>query len=161
MVRFTSPQSRLSHHAASLPAVISAAIASLQDELHQSHSQVDVELDPSLATVLCPPSLDDTLNQLLRNVISRSAQCGGELSISACRTNRGVEIEIADSSPSVDDLPRNAFSRCTMRAAVGMRGHRLNSIQQSGFDVYHTRCPQGGQAWILVLTSRNSLARVA
>ena len=161
MVRFTSPQSPLNHHAASLPTVISAAIASLQDELHQSQTQVDVDVDPSLATVLCPLSFDDTLTQLLRNAISRSEQCAGELSISACRTNRGVEIEIADSSPSVDDLPRNAFSRCTMRATVGMRGHRLNSRQQSGFDVYHTRCAQGGQAWTLVLTLRNALARVA
>ena len=161
MVRFTSNPSRRIPHALSVPAVIAAAIASLEVELHQSQSQIDVDLDPSLATVLCPTGFDETVQRLLHNSISRSSQFGAELSISACRTQRGIEIEIADSSPPVDDLPRSAFSRCPTHASVGMRGQWLNTNLPSGLDVYHTRCPQGGQAWTLVLSSRNSLVRAA
>lgn len=161
MVRFTSSQSRLIQHALSVPAVIAAAIASLEVELIQSQTQVDVDLDASLATVLCPTGFDETFKRLLYNSISRGSQFGGELSISACRTQRGIEIEIADSSLVVDDLPRNAFSRCPTHASGGLRGQRLNTNLPPAFDIYHTRCPQGGQAWTLVLSSRNSLVRAA
>ena len=161
MVKFNSNHSRPMQHGLAVPAVIAAAIASLQVELHQSQTQVDVDLDASLATALCPAGFDETLKRLLHNSISRSSQFGAELSISACRTQRGIEIEIADSSPLVDDLPRNAFSRCPTHASVGWRGQRLNTNLPSGVDIYHTRCPQGGQAWTLVLSSRNSLIRAA
>ncbi len=160
MVKLTSSQSRFNPQTASVRRAIEAAIASQEADLHECQIRIDVDLDSCLAMVRCPANLVDALKRLLHNAIDRSPQ-HSELSISACRTNRGIEIEIADSNPQVDDTPRNAFSRCRPPDTHGMPGQRMSATTPSGFDLYRTRCPQGGQAWTLVLTPRQSLVRAA
>lgn len=132
-----------------------AAIALAKPQLRDLRIQLELELDPKLPEVHDNCNLQLIVNRLIQTALSRSPM-EGELQISVYQTNRGVEIEVADSSPT-DNLPINAFSRNWERHIGGNDGESADTVPY--LEMYHTRCPQGGQAWTLVLAPRKTCLR--
>ncbi len=160
MVRFTNSTAPETSQSPALNDMLQTAIDNLADELRELHIHVDVEVDASLAKISYPSSIENALSSLLSRAIA-GIPIGSEMSVSACRTNRGVEIEIANGSPLLNDGPANAFSRCVWRESNGDLASRMQPVTAAGCELYHTRCPQGGQAWTLVLVSRMIAVRAA
>lgn len=134
-------------------------------DLHQADLQemcigVECEVDQPVGDLQCQALVEDCLMEILQTAIARSTQ-GSQLTISAFRTVRGVEIEIADAESVTDDLPTNAFSRCQGWSLRMRREGRQPWANSASPDVYHTRCPQGGQAWTLVMKPRMAQVRAA
>ena len=129
-------------------------------DLQELRISVECDLDWQVAELPCQFLVEDCLGELLQTAIARSTM-DSQLTISACRTLRGVEIEIADADSVTDDLPTNAFSRCQRWTLRMRRESPLRWANSALPDVYHTRCPQGGQAWTLVMTPRVAQARAA
>lgn len=161
MVQFNRSRSpRVSPPTTSVTQLIYAALASQDEYLQELQLEIDVNVDPAIATVICDASLAQIVRDLLRDAIVRSpSQC--ELSISACRTHRGIEIEIADSTSDDEGVPYNAFSRCPPQTLGGLSSRLGSGAVREGWELYRTRCPQGGQAWTVVLSSRQKRVRAA
>ncbi len=70
---------------------------------------------------------------------------GGELTISACQTAHGVELEIADTGSDAES--RNSLLPFSA-AALGCKPHWQN-------------CPQGGAAVTIVLPFSNAIRKAA
>ncbi len=137
--------------------VVLAAIALVEPQLRDLRIHVDLELDPQLPEVSCHCKMHLMVNRLMQTAIARSLE-ESELQISVCQTIRGIEIEIADGSPT-DNLPTNAFSRWSGRQFWEDDAEQLHTNQH--IELFHTRCPQGGQAWTLVLVSHKTYLRAA
>lgn len=131
-----------------------------QADLQEMRMGVECEVDEPVGDLLCQAMVEDCLREILQTAIARSSP-GSQLTISAIRTVRGVEIEIADADSVTDDLPTNAFSRCPRWSSRIRRGASQPWANSATPDVYHTRCPQGGQAWTLVMKPRMAQVRAA
>lgn len=153
-VRNTQPVQRR------LRQVIEDLIGMHHTDLQEMRIDVECEVDQSVGELSCQALVEDCLLEILQTAMARST-IGSQLTISAFRTVRGVEIEIADANSMTDDLPTNAFSRC-QRWTMRMRREGGQRWANSALpDVYHTRCPQGGQAWTLVMAPRMAQVRAA
>lgn len=144
----------------SLRTVIDGLIDAHRAELQERCVSVECDVERPVAELRCQVLIQDCLQEILHTAIACST-LGSHLSVSAFRTVRGVEIEIADAASATDDMPTNAFSRCqrwSLRLRREAKGRWANSALP---DVYHTRCPQGGQAWTLVMTPRMAQVRAA
>lgn len=159
------------NHSLNSPRNTVSAVRSLQQVIkglldgHQAHLQemcigVEYEVDQHVGELLCQALIEDCLREILHTAIARST-VGSQLTISAFRTVRGVEIEIADAESVTDDLPTNAFSRCQDWSLRLRRESSQRWANSALPDVYHTRCPQGGQAWTLVMKPRMAQLRAA
>lgn len=136
---------------------VATALRTVQSQLDAKRLLVVIELDADVSDAGCPQGIDMALRQLLSVAIDQSPR-QGELQISACRTVRGVEIEIADCSQHVLLQHNNAFTPCDHRyfpRAEYLRGWT------TAFDLYCTRCPQGGVAWTIVLPRSRAATRAA
>lgn len=133
--------------------VIQDLIDMHQSELQEMCIGVECEVDQPVGDLLCQAMVEDCLVEILQTAIACST-AGSQLTISAFRTVRGVEIEIADADSVTDDSPTNAFSRCQRWSSRMRRGASQPWANSATPDVYHTRCPQGGQAWTLVIKPR-------
>lgn len=160
MVQFTHPLAHIQHSSVAhrtLRQVIDATIEFHQAVLQELCIGVELDVESQVAELDCQLHVGTCLLELLRSAIAHCTS-GSQLTISACRTARGVEIEIADEDSLTDDAPTNAFSRGHAWSPSMNRKDAQRWGSAATPDVYHTRCPQGGQAWTLVMTSR--LARV-
>lgn len=120
---------------------------------------IEVELDPRLATTRC----DLLACELLDELVYRTLACSpahAELSFSAWLTPRGIEIELATSGSLPDSTPHSAFSRVDQQTSQWQK-HESRPLGSRGYTLYCARCPQGGQAWTLVLPTRSAVARAA
>ena len=163
MVQFTrslayKPHSSTAHR--TLRQVVETAIEFYQPDLRELRISVELEVERQVAEVDCQLQVETCLLELVHSAISHCT-AGSQLTISACRTARGVEIEIAEEDSLTDDVPTNAFSR----GHAWSPGTNCNEAKRwnsaAAPDVYHTRCPQGGQAWTLVMSSRLAHAKAA
>ena len=163
MVQFSNLQHTLTS-SRSLRQVIESVLEFHQADLRELSISIEREVDWQVAELVCQPQVENCLRELLHSAIARST-LNSQLTISACRTGRGIAIEIADADSVTDDLPTNAFSRCQAWASQGSRSQaprwRNATANATAPDVYHTRCPQGGQAWTLVMTPRLAQVRAA
>lgn len=163
MVQFSNLQHNLTS-SRSLRQVIESVLDYHQADLRELSISIEREVDWQVAELVCQPQVENCLRELLHSAIARST-LNSQLTISACRTVRGIEIEIADADSVTDDLPTNAFSRCHAWASPASRSKaprwRNSMANSTAPDVYHTRCPQGGQAWTLVMTPRLAQVRAA
>ncbi len=165
MVQFTQSTARNQPHLGStacrkLRPIIEATIEYHQAELRALAISVEIEVDRQVAEFACQLRVETCLLELMQLAISQCA-IGSQLSISACRTARGVEVEIADEESLTDDMPTSAFSRGRAWRSGMNRGDHQRWDRAAVADLYHTRCPQGGQAWTLVMSSKVARARAA
>ncbi len=163
MVQFTQPlahKQRSSTPQRTLRQVIETALEFHQTDLRELQISVELEVERQVAELACQSHVETCLLELLQSAIAH-CNCESQLTISACRTARGVEIEIADADSLTDDVPANAFSRCQAWSPGVDRSSAHRWASATAPDVYHTRCPQGGQAWTMVMPSRLARAKAA
>ncbi|MCA9158387.1 MAG: HAMP domain-containing histidine kinase [Planctomycetales bacterium] len=140
--------------------VIEATIEFHQADLRELSVSVELEVERQVAELDCQLHVETCLAELVRSAVAHCTS-GGQLTVSACRTARGVEIEIADEDSLTDDAPTSAFSRGHAWSPHLNRSEPQRWGSAAALDVYHTRCPQGGQAWTLVMNSRLAHAKAA
>lgn len=149
----TSPASQ------SIAAALQAAVAQYCPAGSGSLRPVEVELDPRLASTSCDLLALELLDELVHCTLACSP-AHAELSFSVWLTPRGIEIELATSGSLPDSTPHSAFSVVDRQTSQWQRnGSRL--LGSRGYTLYCARCPQGGQAWTLVLPTRSAVARAA
>lgn len=136
-----------------------AAINGHSLEAGQSATHIEFTADASLATLAWDPTWQPVLTSL-QSAIGEGLEYG-DVSIWAVLTHRGIEIEFADETPGDDRLAYRAFSRCQPDG----RGELPRALQTlklaADWQLYRARCPQGGQAWTLVLPLRRAAVKVA
>jgi hypothetical protein len=151
MVRFANPAIPQSP----VPTVAVAIAHSLdleQTRVDQKKLVIDIDLEQSVGVLPCGLGVVNALQRLLKLAISRCPP-KGDMQVTACRTFRGIEIEIADSGNENYVPWMNAFSPCPPSLLIEGPVSRAPSKWRSGdanFDLYCTHCPQGGVAWSLV-----------
>jgi K+-sensing histidine kinase KdpD len=161
MVRFENSRSPVSPYPNSVWQVVQAVIDSLANSLQQRQISLDLDLERHLQRLYCHSNVGPMLRELVQHALDRSPP-RAELSISACQTQRGIEIEVAECQPLPDAARPNAFARYQPQLSHPRRAATLAApAAREGCDLYCTRCPQGGQAWTLVVSSRCVMARVA
>jgi hypothetical protein len=146
---------------ATLLSVVTAELTTHQSQLRKQQVTVDLDVDPQVGATPCSQRCADLIRQLMRMAISRSP-ARGEIDISACRTVRGIELEIADSGTQSPVPQTNAFNRCDP-VELQQSGAESASIQPDAgnWDVYCMRCPQGGYAWSIVMQTPRAAVRAA
>ena len=85
----------------------------------------------------------DSFNDLVRSLVCESLEClpdGGEISLTACRSGDGWDLEVADSGPDMEERP------CHPRWAAAKLGVRLQWMN----------CPQGGCAVVAHFTEQKA-----
>jgi K+-sensing histidine kinase KdpD len=161
MVRFEVSQSPASPYPNSVWQVIQSVVDSLANSLKQQQIRLELDLEKHLQRLYCHANVGPMLRELVQYALDRSPP-HAELSISACRTQRGIEIEVAECQPLPDAARPNAFARYQpQQATQRYAAQLLPPAVREGCDLYCMRCPQGGQAWTLVVDSRWAVARVA
>ncbi len=163
MVQFTQSHSHQQHGSTAyrtLRQVIDRTLEIHHADLRELCMSIELEVDWQVAELACQAHVEACLLELLQSAIAHCTS-SSQLTISACLTARGVEIEIADADSLTDDLPTNAFSRCQAWSPGMNRGTAQRWASAAVPHVYHTRCPQGGQAWTLVMASRLAHANAA
>lgn len=143
----------------SIAATLQAAIEHYCTPGAGSLRPIEVELDPRLAMTRC----DVLASELLDELVHRTMACSpahAELSFSAWLTPRGIEIELATTGTLPDSTPHSAFSRVDQQTALWQTSEP-RPLGSRGYTLYCARCPQGGQAWTLVLPTRSAVARAA
>lgn len=139
--------------------VIDNALAFHEASLQELQIVVERDVDRQVADAWCPTSVEGYLMELLHAAIARSVT-GGQLTLSACQTWRGLEIEVADGGNIADDVPLHAFSPYRDWSS-SQRSERYRMSGGVDVEVYRTRCPQGGQACTLVISPRRAHIRAA
>jgi len=140
----------------SLQQAVASAVGRLRRRLRDKDLTLELDLDPEVRATPCPSGVEFAVQQLLVTAIEHSPP-HSELLVSACRTVRGVEIEVADDGPSAAK-PSNAFQPCDQAGLLSS-----DSVRGwlSALEFYCTRCPQGGVAWTIVLPHSLAAVRAA
>src|SRR5262245_17475103 len=137
-------------------------VASLLEEIVQS-------LEPQLlaqgirAWIDCPQDLKasadvDMLRRAVLNLLLNALDAlpaGGELVVTACRTSRGLEIEVADSGPGVPAPLLDRLFEPFFTTKGGGTGLGLSIVERvaaaHGGRATAANCPEGGAAFTLIL----------
>ncbi len=119
-------------------AVLVEQVASPMLVAHPAPVLLDMDLRLDLMTTADRTQLKELIGTLIASSL-REMPRGGELTISACQTANGVELEIADTGSDAES--RNSLLPFSA-AALGCKPHWQN-------------CPQGGAAVTIVLPFSN------
>lgn len=125
-------------------AVLVEQVASPLLLAHPSRVLLEVDLSIGLMTTADNEQLKSLISTLIVSSL-REMPNGGELTISACQTAHGVELEIADTGSDAES--RNSLLPFSA-AALGCKPHWQN-------------CPQGGAAVTIVLPFSNAVRKAA
>jgi signal transduction histidine kinase len=137
------------------------AVAPLIEEVCQSLAPqwdaqcIELQLD-------CPPELKlradrDMLRRAVLNLALNALDVmpdGGELSVSVCRTPRGIEIELADTGPGIEAASLSRLCEPFYTTKSGGTGLGLAIVERiataHGGRVMPLNCPEGGAAFTLL-----------
>ena len=144
---------------------IHATLAEQAAVIATKNLRVELDVDDQARGHACDAQTREAVDSLARLAIERS-QFGSELFVSAVRTSQGVEIEIADSGPQLDQNRTSicvaAFAKTSIHELQNSSAFRLPERRASTWqNMYCSRCPQGGVAWTIILQDRLSVKRVA
>ncbi len=126
-----------------LAVLVECTVAPMLRE-HAAPILFELNIDTSLKTNANSEHLISLLQSLVHDSL-REMQDGGELTISACQTANGVELEIADTG---SDAENRSHSISIAAASLGCKPHWQN-------------CPQGGAAVTLILPFSNAARKAA
>jgi signal transduction histidine kinase len=124
-------------------------------------------------TIDCPPECQatadgDMLQRAILNLVLNALDAlpsGGEVVLTACRTKRGLEVEVADSGPGipaalVDRLFEPFFTTKRSGTGLGLAIVERIAAVHSGRALV-TNCPEGGAAFTLVIPQINRVSEKA
>lgn len=126
-----------------LAVLVESAAAPLLIE-HNAPVCLEVDIDSDLGIPADPNQIVDLVRSLVKQSLHEMSD-GGELSITACRTNLGIELELADTGRRVE---ARATSLPLAAAAIGA-------------EVVWQNCPQGGAAATVVFPPQTGTGRLA
>jgi len=127
----------------SLIVLVESVIAPLLVQ-HASPVCLEIDIDPELGIPADATAMADLLRSLCRQSLSEMPG-GGDLMITACQTERGLELELADTGREIESRPQNLP---LVAAALGARLKWQN-------------CPQGGGAVTVTFRSGQAAIRRA
>ncbi len=126
---------------------------SLAPQLQAQHIALRLDLAPAFAHADRDMVRRAVLNLVL-NALDAMPQ-GGELVVTACRTRFGIEIEVADSGPGIDqNTLQHLFEPffTTKSSGTGLGLAIVERIAEAhGGHVLATNCPEGGAAFTLCI----------
>ncbi len=111
---------------------------------HSAAICLEVDIDPSLDVPADPTRTVDLIGALVGQSLAEM-QDGGELTITACQTQHGVELELADTGCDVE----SRATRLPLAAAA------------IGAKVSWQNCPQGGAAATITFARESGSNRMA
>jgi signal transduction histidine kinase len=121
--------------------------------------QVAVEIDAPIRMTFSADTemLQHAVTNLVLNALDEMTH-GGQLLITAVRTPRGLELEVADSGPGVRDQDRRRIFDPWFSTKQGAEGMGLAVVHRiarmHGGDVRVASCAQGGAAFTIRLPNR-------
>ncbi len=139
----------MSHHwidpnaCQSLAVLVESVTAKLLIE-HSAAVCLEVDIDTSLRIPADPSGTVDLIGALVKQSLAEMPE-GGELTITGCETDRGVELEFADTGDRVESRPT---SFPIAASAIGAQLKWLN-------------CPQGGAAVTITFRRETGTRRMA
>jgi hypothetical protein len=109
---------------------------------HPAPICLDLEIDPSIQLTTNPTVTADLIQALTRQALDEMSG-GGDLTVTACETPNGIELEMADTGVDASE-----------------RSHRI-PMMAAAIDAHVTwqNCPQGGVAVMVTLPRRGQLQR--
>ncbi|MEM1224805.1 MAG: ATPase [Planctomycetota bacterium] len=125
-------------------AIVVETVASPLLMSHPTPVYLDVDIDNEIRLPVDPPSLCQVLDSLIRQALIEMPS-GGELTITACETATGVDIELADTGRDIAERP----CKLPMIAAA------------MSADISWQNCPQGGGAVTLSIPFYRQASRRA
>lgn len=111
---------------------------------HKSPICLELDIDTALEVPADASRVVDLLQTLVVQALSEMSD-GGDLTVTACDTARGLELEIADTG---SDIEKRAQSMPIAAAALGVQ-------------VVWQNCPQGGAAVTMTFRRQNGSGRIA
>jgi signal transduction histidine kinase len=126
-----------------------------------------------VAEIDCPETLSaqadgEMLRRAVLNLVLNALDAlpdGGELTLTACRTSQGLEIEVADSGPGVspallDRLFEPFFTTKSSGTGLGLAiVERI--VAAHGGRAQVVNCPEGGAAFTLIIPERTGVLEKA
>lgn len=143
-------------------------IADVLDSLAPQFAAQGIDLRVDVASTLTIEADRGMLRRALLNLVLNALDAmpeGGELNVSALATPRGVELEVADSGPGLNEeaLHRACepfFSTKSTGVGLGL-AVVARILEAHGGRVEAANCPEGGAAFTLVMPSRRALEAAA
>ncbi|MEM8667548.1 MAG: ATPase [Planctomycetota bacterium] len=127
----------------SLAVLVESVTAPLLIE-HSAPVCLELDVDTEIPVPADPHRIAELVRALVRQSLNEMPE-GGDLSIMACETSQGLELELADTGCDIDDRPTNLPMAA---AAIGAR-------------VGWQNCPQGGAAVTVTFRVEGGQQRMA
>ncbi len=156
LLQFTSPRDP-SWQLVRVEALIREVCDSLAPQLEAQGIRAELDVEPQLTVFADHDMLRRATLNLILNALD-AMPGGGELAVTGTTSPHGVELEIADSGPGIedDDSPRLFEPFFTTKS--GGTGLGLTIVERiaaaHGGDVSARNCPQGGAAFTIRLPYR-------
>jgi C4-dicarboxylate-specific signal transduction histidine kinase len=142
--------------------VIRQCLRIIQPRVLEAGARLTTDLENPLP-VLCQAEETQTVIQALLELALERIGPGSELLVIGCRAGGAIELEIADSGPTLPcGTPRSRFV-FPRRVLASSRPLMVLQHRVADFDgrVWAVPCPQGGMAWTLRLPARVHSKRAA
>jgi signal transduction histidine kinase len=139
-----------------ISAMLSEVCQSLAPQLEAQGISTDIDCAANLAIRADRDMLRRAVLNLVLNALDAMPD-GGQLVITVCRSSRGIEIEVADSGPGIDE---SLFDRVcepfftTKASGTGLGLAIVDRIASAhGGQVRIANCPEGGASFTLSIPS--------
>jgi signal transduction histidine kinase len=141
-----------------LESLVQEVCESLAPQLAAQGIHAELDVAPQLTVLAdCDMLRRATLNLILNALDAMPT--GGELAVTCTAGPRGVELEVADSGPGIDDGDSPRLFEPFFTTKSGGTGLGLTIVERiasaHGCDVSARNCPQGGAAFTIRLPYRH------
>jgi signal transduction histidine kinase len=138
-------------------ALIREVCESLAPQLTAQGIRAELDVAPQLTVVADRDMLRRATLNLILNAVD-AMPGGGELAVTGTASPGGVELEIADSGPGIEDSDGPHLFEPFFTTKSGGTGLGLTIVERiaaaHGGDVFACNCPQGGAAFTIRLPYR-------
>jgi signal transduction histidine kinase len=148
----------------SLRDAVEEVLQSVRPQLDAQGIEIDVDVPQFLSVKADFNMLRRAILNLVLNAID-AMPSGGEIVITGCNGHKGIELEIADSGPGLnEDVRRRAFEPfySTKSSGTGLGlaiVHRIAEVH--GGAARCSNCPEGGAAFTLQFPHQRALEAAA
>lgn len=137
--------------------LVEGVLAAVAPQLRAQQIDVTVDIPPGTAVLADRDMLRRAVLNLVLNALDAMPD-GGELVITSWEGPRGIELEVADSGPGLDEQVRRRAFEPFFSTKPGGTGLGLAVVYRTaeahGGDVHVLNCPEGGAAFTLRIPRR-------